>query len=186
MVRRFLADPVDPAVLDELLDLARRAPSAGYSQGTHFLVLEGADVRRFWAITLPEPHRSRFRWPGLLQAPVIVLPLADEGAYRARYAEADKAQSGLDEGEWPVPYWQIDTAMATMTLLLAVVDADLGALFFGLFRGEDEVLRAFGVPAGVRPIGAVAIGHPHADDRVSSSVRRGRRPLEEVVHRGRW
>lgn len=186
MVRRFRTDPVDAAVLDELLDLARRAPSAGFSQGTHFFVLQEAEVGRFWAITLPEPHRSSFRWPGLLRAPVIVLPLADEGAYRARYAEPDKAQAGLSDGEWPLPYWHIDTAMATMTLLHAVVDADLGALFFSLFRGEDEVFRAFGVPDDIRPIGAVAIGHPEAGDRISSSALRGRKPIDEVIHHGRW
>ena len=44
MTRRFTTDPLDPAVVAELLDLARRAPSAGYSQGVHFLALDGASI----------------------------------------------------------------------------------------------------------------------------------------------
>lgn len=186
MVRSYLRTPVDSHILDELLLLALRSPSAGFSQGTHFLVLTDKAVNRFWSITLPEAERPAFPWPGLLDAPVIVVPLADEAAYRERYSEADKAHTGLGGGDWPVPYWQIDTAMATMTLLHAAVDAGLGALFFGVFHGENEVLAEFGVPASVRPIGAVAIGHRANDDRPSGSLGRGRRDFDEVVHRGRW
>lgn len=188
MVRAFTDEPVDAAVLDGLLDLARRAPSAGNSQGWHFVVLEGpVQTRRFWDVTLPAERRATFRWPDLLRAPVIVIPLADADAYVARYAEPDKERSGLGEGSdaWPVPYWVVDTSFATMTLLHAVVDAGLGALFFGIFRNEAELLAELGVPEGVRPIGAVAIGHP-APDQPGRSAGRPRRPATEVVHRGGW
>jgi len=66
------------------------------------------------------------------------------------------------------------------------VDAELGALFFGIFSGERDLLAALGVPDEYRPIGAVAIGYPAAADRPSGSVGRGRRPVGDVVHRGRW
>ncbi|QGG95529.1 nitroreductase family protein [Actinomarinicola tropica] len=188
MVRNFTDEPVAPEVVDALLDLARRAPSAGNSQGWHFLVLEGPEqTSRFWDVTLPPERRDGFRWPGLLRAPVIVLPMADAGAYVARYAEDDKARTGLGASEdaWPVPYWVVDTAFATMTLLHAVVDAGLGALFFGIFREEERLLRSLGVPEGIRPIGAVAIGHP-APDEPGRSAARPRRPADQVVHRGGW
>jgi nitroreductase len=52
MVHVFEQRPVDPAVIDHLLDIARRGPSAGFSQGTDFLVLDDkAAVARFWALT---------------------------------------------------------------------------------------------------------------------------------------
>ena len=187
MVRDYQPTPVDPAVVDGLLDKARRAPSAGHTQGTHFVVLEGPEqTATFWSITLPSPEREGFRWRGLLDAPVLILPMSDEEAYRARYREPDKVASGLGDGPWPVPYWQVDAAMATMTLLLGAVAAGLGALFFGIFQGEPELLDALGVPPGVRPIGAVALGHPAGADRPSRSLDRGRRPFDEVVHRGGW
>ena len=70
-------------------------PSAGKAQGWHLVVLEGADTARFWDVTLPPERRSGFAWPGLLDAPVIALPLADPEAYVRRYGEPDKAASGL-------------------------------------------------------------------------------------------
>jgi nitroreductase len=188
MVRAFTDEPVAPDVLDRILGLANRAPSAGNAQGWHFVVLDGPDqTRRFWDVTLPAERRDGFRWPELLRAPVLVVPLADAARYVDRYAEADKAPTGLGSGAdaWPVPYWVVDTSFATMTLLHAVVDEGLGALFFGIFRNESELLAELGVPVGLRPIGAVAIGHPAPDDP-GRSAGRPRRALDEVVHRGGW
>jgi nitroreductase len=188
MVRAFTPDPIDPAVLRRVLDAGHRHPSAGWAQGTDFLVLEGpGQTASFWDVSLPPSERDGFPWPRLLDAPVLVLPLADPGAYLNRYGEPDKARSGLGEGQdrWPVPYWQLDTAMAAMLVLLAAEDEGLGALFFGIFAHEDELLARFGVPVGIRPIGAIALGHPVAE-RASRSLDRRRRSLDEAVHRGRW
>ncbi len=188
MVRSYQDRPLDDGVLDAILSAALRAPSAGFTQASRFVVLEGREqTDRFWRHTLPAEDRAHFRWPGLLRAPVLVLPLAHRQAYLDRYREADKAGAGLErESGWPVPYWHVDCAFATMLVLLAAVDAGLGALFFGIFRGERELLAELGVPPGYQPIGAVAIGHPADDDRPSASVARGRRTLQDVVHRGRW
>ncbi|MDP9387007.1 MAG: nitroreductase family protein [Actinomycetota bacterium] len=187
-VRSYEDRPLDPGVLDAIVAGAVRAPSAGFTQGWAFVVLEGPEQTEvFWRHTLPPDDRETFHWPGLLRAPALVLPLASRQAYLDRYAEPDKLRARLwDPSAWPVPYWYVDCAFATMLVLLGAVDAGLGAAFFGIFRGERELLDALGVPGDHRPIGAVAIGHPAADDRPSASVARGRRPLDEVVHRGRW
>ena len=95
MVRAFDPRPVEREVLDGVLDAARRAPSAGNSQGWDFVVLEGPATARFWDVTLPADKRASFRWQQLLDAPVIVLPLANHKAYLDRYAEPDKAATGL-------------------------------------------------------------------------------------------
>jgi nitroreductase len=192
MCRSFTTQPLGEDQLDRLLDQARRVPSAGYTQGFHFLVLEGPEqTARFWDQTMPADVRATFSFPRLLDAPVIVLPLADANAYVSRYAEADKARTGLGEGadRWPVPYWWADTAMAVQNLLLSVVDEGLGALYFGIFRNENELMNDLGVPEGIRPVGAVAIGHPTEDafDRPEGSpARRPRRALATMVHRNGW
>ena len=193
MVRDFTDEPVDPSVLRRLLDDARRTPSAGFTQGLDWLVLNGPhQTAKFWDRTLPADDRAAFRWPGLLRAPVIVLPMADRNSYLGRYAEPDKARSGLGEGadRWPVPFWDVDAGMAAMALLYGVVNAHLGALFFGIFRSEAELLDDLGVPAGISPIGAIALGHPtpaaRATLREASAARRPRRRLDEVTHEGHW
>ncbi len=186
MCRSFEDRPVPPDVLDRILANAQRAPSAGFSQGWAFVVLEGAETAEFWERTTDEDWRDDPTWPGLMRAPVVIVPLAHKQAYLDRYSEPDKALAGLQhESAWDVPYWLVDTAFATMTILLTASDAGLGALFFGLDRGERHFLDSVGVPEGYQAIGAVALGWP-APDRPSPSLKRGHRPSEEVIHRGRW
>ncbi|MEM9467012.1 MAG: nitroreductase family protein [Actinomycetota bacterium] len=187
MTRAYTDEPVDTEVVDRIIDLARRGPSAGKTESLHFLVLEGADVGRYWNTTLPPENRSGFPWPQLLDAPVVIVPWVEPGAYVRRYAEADKASTGLGAAEaaWAVPYWWVDGGAAAMTVLLAVEDEGLGALLFGLFEHEDAVRVEFGVPEGFRAVGAIAIGHP-APDRPSMSAKRRRPGFDEIVHRGDW
>jgi nitroreductase len=186
MVRSFDDRPVPPDLVERILANAQRAPSAGFSQGWAFLVLDCRDeTARFWSATFVDAAaRAAFRWPGLFNAPLIVVPLAHKQAYLDRYAEPDKGWTDRDERRWPAPYWDIDTGFAALLMLLTAVDSGLGALFFGIF--DLEAFRvAFGVPAAYSPIGALAIGWPQPDEP-SPSLRRGRRPPDEVIHRGRW
>jgi nitroreductase len=188
MVRAFTDEPVEPGLVDALVDLARRAPSAGNSQGWAFVVLSGsAETARYWDVTLPPERRAGFRWPGLVAAPVLVVALVRPEAWVERYAEPDKAATGLGQGtgEWAVPYWWVDGGMAVEHLLLGAVEAGLGACFFGLFGHEAAVLAELGVPAGWRALGTVALGHPAPGDP-GRSTSRPRRPLDEVIHRGGW
>jgi nitroreductase len=194
MTRAFDPRPIPAEVVEEMVDLAARAPSAGKTQGWHLVVLSGADTEVFWDTTLPRVRRQSFRWQHLLAAPVIALPLADAQAYTERYAEPDKVATGLGSGKeaWPVPYWTIDTSMAVMTLLLAAEDRGLGALFFGVFRGERELRQSLGIPAGLELLGAIALGYPLADDQgarapsAGRSASRRRRQPSDIIHVGRW
>jgi nitroreductase len=188
MVRDYDPDrPVPPEVRERLLENAVRAPSAGFSQGWAFLVLESAEERgRFWTATTdggtPDGWLTRMR-----RAPLLIVPMSDKSAYLDRYAEPDKGWTDRDEARWPVPYWDVDAGMAALLLLLTAVDERLGACFFGIPPDRIAAFRAeFGVPDRFRPVGCVSVGYPGSDDRRSPSLRRGRRPVEEVVHRGSW
>lgn len=194
MTRSFATTPLPPGILDGFVDLASRAPSAGKTQGWHLIVLEGDETEQFWDITLPPMRRGRFKWKSLLHAPVILLPLADPKAYTDRYSEPDKAATGLGSGPdaWPAPYWTIDASMSVMTILLAAEDAGLGALFFGVFKGERELRQALGVPAGLELLGAIAIGYPDDPTDPTGGTTRGRsatrlrRGADRIIHRGSW
>ncbi|MGH2820865.1 MAG: nitroreductase family protein [Actinomycetota bacterium] len=186
MVREFSPDPIPHEVLNRILESALHAPSAGFSQGVELVLLdEPEQIAEFWRVTDP---RARKRPGQEGDPPVIVLPLADKAAYISRYSEPDKQGLGMDVEEgWPVPYWDLDVAMAVMLMLLTAVDHGVGAWYFGIFRGEDELLSWLHVPEGCRPIGAVALGYPAHDERRSGSgATRPRRSLEEAMHRGGW
>jgi nitroreductase len=187
MVRAYTDEPVDASMIERLLTHARHAPSAGFSQGWAFLLLDRPEMlERFWAATTPEEEMLGPWMQGMRSAPVIIVPLSCKKAYLDRYAEPDKGWTDRDESRWPAPYWDIDTGMASLLILLDAVDQGLGACFFGIPPDRIERFRSeFGVPADHHPIGAISIGHP-APDRRSPSLRRGRRGADDVVHRGQW
>jgi nitroreductase len=187
MVRNYSDRAVDPEVVDRILSNALHAPSAGFSQGWAFLLLDDpVDVARFWTCTTPADDGKDSWSEGMRKAPVVVVPLSCKREYLERYAAADKGWTDMDETRWPAPYWDIDTGMAALLMLLTVTDEDLGACFFGIPPEMIASFRTeFGVPDDYLPIGAISIGH-RADDHPSPSLKRGRRGLDVVVHRSRW
>jgi nitroreductase len=192
MIRAFTDEPLPAGTADRLLKAATRAPSAGFSQGFSFLVLEGAEQSApFWRLVFAQAEqegdeRMRRLVQGMTPAPLVIVPLASKDVYLDRYAQQDKGWTDRDEGRWPVPYWYIDTGFAALLVLLAVVDEGLGAVFFGPPEFAD--FRAeFGVPPEWTPIGAIAVGHfdPGANP-VRPELGSRRKPLTELVHHGRW
>jgi nitroreductase len=185
MVRHFRPDPVDPAALERMLDLARRAPSAGYTQGQSFVVVTRPETKREIArLCGEEGYVEGGFHPFISGAPVLVVVCTSEEAYHRRYQEADKVREDGTEIEWPVPYWHVDAGCAAMILLLAAVDEGLAAGFAGA-HDLDGLRSLLGIPPQVTPIGVVPIGYP-APDVPSPSLKRGRKPLDSVVHRERW
>jgi nitroreductase len=189
MIRTYDPDrPVPPELVDKLIRHALRAPSAGFSQGWGFLVLsEPADRERYWSATAPENDSAAGSWLDRMRsAPLIIVALSNKSVYLDRYAQADKGWTDRDEHRWPVPYWDIDTGFAALLIHLTAVNEELGSLFFGVPAERIGAFRdAFGVPHEFVPVGALTIGYP-APDKRSPSLRRGHRPVDEVVHHGRW
>lgn len=200
MVRAYTSDPVDLRVVKRALEHATRAPSAGFSQGWAFIVLDTPEaVRGFWKTQAPGAQNGGQpdRWlAGMMTAPVVVVPCSRRSAYLSRYAETDKARAGQghDESRWPMPYWHLDTAMASLLILQSVTDAGLGGCFFGLVPDRvdavKEVLGLVDTPdeEAPHPIGAITIGHPAplSEGARGSASRRRRILWTEVAHRGRW
>ncbi|MFC7241402.1 nitroreductase family protein [Catellatospora aurea] len=198
MVRHYTDQPIAPETVERILASALRAPSAGFSQGWAFLALtEAADRARFWPFV---PTRMA-QTPTMQLAPLVVIPLAHKAAYLARYAQADKGWEDQAEARWPVPYWHIDTGMASLMMLLSAVDEGLSACFFGIMpqQGPDfdavvevpkhtDALRAeFGIPAEYVPIGGICIGYRAPDTPAQGAhVADRRRGTADVIHRGQW
>jgi nitroreductase len=187
MVRNYDPDrPVPPEVRERLLEHAIHAPSAGFSQGWGFLVLESPDERgRFWRAATPETDVWQQWLVNMRTAPLIIVPHSNKDVYLDRYAQPDKGWTDRAESRWPVPFWHIDTGMAALLILLTVVDEGLGALYFGIVpEAVGRFRAAFGVPDDHEPIGAIAIGYDAENEK--RDLRARRRPLGDLVHYGRW
>jgi nitroreductase len=191
MVRSYDPDrPLPPALVEKIVKHGLRAPSAGFSQGWGFLVLtEPADRELYWSSTTSGPVEAVWKGDWLTRmrtAPLIVVCFANKSVYLDRYAQDDKGWSDRDEARWPVPYWDIDTGFAALLMHLTAVNEDLGSCFIGVpVPAVDSLKKAFGVPAEFSPIGTLTIGYRAADKR-SPSLKRGHRPVDDVVHHGRW
>ncbi len=184
MVRNYRDEPVDEEAVRRILDIARRAPSAGFSQGQAFVVVTDPSRRRRIAELAGEPEYVAAGFdPWISRAPVHVVVCVSEAIYRARYDEPDKNPRG-EPHDWPVPYWWVDAGASLMLVLLAAVDEGLAAGFLGSHT-MPELEAHLELPTDMRAIGVVTIGHP-APDRRSGSLRRGRKPRAEVVHHEQW
>ena len=174
-------EPVARDVVEALVAASQKAPSAGFTQGVSFVALDGPQARRFFEITMPDHVEA------LLPCPVVLLPLENKAAYLARYSEPDKIRFGMDrEQGWPVPYWTVDTAFATMVVLLGATAHGLGAWFFGIFSNTEALLAELGIPPDLHPIGALTLGHPGDRAQPAPTTRRPRRDLAEVVRWNTW
>ena len=184
MVRTYdLSRPVPAEVIDRIVGNGLRAPSAGFSQGWGFLVLDNpADVARFRDAVRPEDPEKWFA--ANVDAPLLIIAHSSKDAYLDRYALPDKGFTDRSDAWWPAPYWDIDAGFASLLMLLTAVDAGLGACFFGIpVERIDAYRSAFGVPAQFNPIGAISIGY---SDEPSRDLSSRRKPEAETVHRGQW
>jgi nitroreductase len=185
MVRRYDSSrPVPAEVVDRIVANGLRAPSAGFSQGWGFLVLDTpADVARFRAVVQPDDRPAEW-FAAQVDAPLLIVPHSDKDAYLDRYARPDKGIADRSLAWWPAPYWDIDAGFASLLMLLTAVDAGLGACFFGIpVERVDDYRAAFGVPARFTPIGAMSFGY---SDEPARDLRSWRKPVTQTVHRGRW
>ncbi|HEY9529112.1 MAG TPA: nitroreductase family protein [Anaerolineales bacterium] len=185
MVRNFADRPVNPGLVDRILDLTRHAPSAGFTQGQSFIIVTDPEKRKAIARTCEEEeYVKRGFAPFISKAPVLLIPCTSETAYHRRYQEADKVNEDGSEIVWPVPYWFMDVGCAVMIALLAAIDEGLVSAFAGS-KDLDALRALLDIPSAITPVGVIALGY-RAADIPSPSLKRGRKADEEYIHRERW
>jgi nitroreductase len=188
MVRKFSDRPLDRDVVGRIVSNAQRGPSSGFTQGFDFVVFDGpTEVERFWRAV---PHLQARQ---AANAPLVIIPVANSSAYIETYRQRPEIGREVAE-DFPAPYWFTDTGCAVMLMLLTAVDAGLGAFWFSVAPTSKEVpafCAALGIPEGFHPVGAVAVGHPDAEEGSTSAEARrrsaeSRRDASLRVHLGHW
>jgi len=185
MVRNFADKPVDPQIIERIVDLTRHAPSAGFTQGQAFIVVTQPDLKKAIAETCQEEEYVKKGFdPFISKAPILLIPCTSELAYHRRYQQPDKVNEDGSEIVWPVPYWFMDIGCAVMIALLAAIDEGLVTAFVGS-KDLDTLRSLLKMPAEVTPVGVIAVGY-RAADVPSPSLKRGRKTDQDYVHYEAW
>ena len=163
MIRAYTAEPVPEELVQRLLEYAVRAPSAGNLQPWEFVVVQDLEVRARLA-------KAAFGQTSVATAPLIIATCADTQRMGERYGS---------RGNF---YSLVDTAFASLLILLGVVEQGLGACFVGSYD-PVEVVKILGLPDRVRPVGLITIGYPA---QRPAKPRNTKIPLHKLVHQDTW
>jgi 5,6-dimethylbenzimidazole synthase len=188
-VRRFRRDPIDPALMHSLLELASHAPSVGHCQPWRFVLVESTDRRdqvkssfaRANARALENydgeqrAQYARLKLEGLENAPVHVAVFADE---------AVEEGSGLGRRTMPETLFYSVVA-AIQTLWLAARAEGLGLGWVSIL--EPEVIhRALDVPPTWTLVAYLCVGWPveeHLDPELDRYRWQQRLDVERMIFR---
>jgi nitroreductase len=153
--KAYAPEPVDRAVLDELLELARWAPNHNLTNPWRFRVVGPEALEALKQAAGPESA------PKLDRAPTLV-------AVSATQSCTDPVQ---DEEDLHA------AAVATYIVLLAAHDRGLAGYWRtpGVLR-TPEGRQALGIPDGERTLGLIYLGHPCQDKQPPA-----REPSEKYV-----
>ncbi|MEM3051664.1 MAG: nitroreductase family protein [Candidatus Bathyarchaeia archaeon] len=156
-IRAFKPQDLPDEVVEQLIDAARHAPSAGNLQPWEFILVRTPEQKR----RLAEAARQAF----VEEAPVVIVVCADEARASAGYGTRGKTLYCLQ-----------DTAAATQNLLLTAYALGLGTCWVGAFN-EEDARKALKLPSGIRPVAMIPVGYP-----TKTPAQRSRRPLSQIIH----
>ncbi len=167
-IRAFTTEPVDAAAVRRAVATALTAPAPHHSEPWRFALLGTAQARtalldamlEAWiadlrrdGFTQEQIDRRIRRGEPLRQAPLIVVPclVAD-----AAHDYPDERRSRAEQAMFVVAM-----GAAVQNLLIALAVEGLGSAWISstLFC-QDVAARVMELPAGWRPMGAIAVGHP--------------------------
>ncbi len=162
-VRAYTDEPVSEEDLQAVLEAALCAPTANNVRPWHIVVVTDAERRE----KLAGVHQwARF----CAQAPVVL----------AFCADADRQ-----------PHWWVEDSCAALeNALIQATALGLGTCWIGIRSGdgssgpgperEELVREALGIPAHIRVLGLVSLGHPAGEPKPKPPG-----PMD-VVHRESW
>jgi len=164
-IRRYQSRDVPEAVITEILETTRQAPSSMNGQPWCFVVVrDAASKRRISELKnrFCPPEKRSFSADFLAQAPVIVVVGVDQGLSFGR---------DLENG-----------VLATAWLLLAAQEHRLGSVYLSAYQPHDRGLEVelgnlLHLPEGIRPVTLLPLGYPDETPPTKQL-----RPLTEMVH----
>lgn len=136
-VRNYTGEPVGDTDLATVLEAARLAQSAKNIQNWKFVVVRDRALRER---LVPACRNQGF----VAQAPVVIACCGTETDYVMTCGQ---------------PAYALDVAIAMENMSLVAHEIGLGTCWLGAFY-EDQVKEVLKIPAAVRIVGMLTLGHP--------------------------
>jgi len=154
-IRSFTDKHVQDNTVNELINLAQWAPSAGNKQARDFIIIRDDKPKKKLSLAALDQEFIE-------EAPVVVVVCANEERSSLRYGERGRTL-----------YCILDAAAAVQNLLLAVHSLGLGGCWIGAFS-DSEVKAVLNLPRFLRPIAIIPIGYsfekPQTPTRFSHNI----------------
>lgn len=160
-IRAFKAEPLDDRVIEEALEMANLAPSAGNLQARDFIVVKNEDTKRALA-------EAAYDQDFVSEAPVVIVFCANLKRI-GHYGERGRTLYCLQ-----------DSAAAVENMLLYLHGKGVGSVWVGAFD-EEKARKVLEVPSESRPVAIIPIGYP-----ARPGGKTGRMRQESLVHREKW
>ena len=155
-VREYTSEPVDDAVLRELIEAAVQAPSAINQQPWTFVVVK--DPARLAQIS--DKAKSHLLKASLRAPAHPFREMLNDPDFDIFYdAPVLVVIAAADPTDWAVE----DCALAAENLMLAAYAKDLGTCWIGFAQNwlaTPEGKANLGIPATYAPIAPIVVGHP--------------------------
>ncbi len=185
-VRRFRRDPVDPALLDQLIELATHSPSVGNSQPWRFVLVEDMGrrlaVRASYVSSNSEALHDYDGERARLYASLKLSGLDEAPVQMAVFCERDTpAGHGLGRKTMPETL-DYSVVAAVHTLWLAARAHGLGLGWVSILDPE-RVTAALDVPESWSLVAYLCLGYPQEEHQDPELIRFGwqeRLPMDQV------
>ena len=172
-VRRYKSEPVDDAILNQILEAGTRASTTGNMQVYSMIVTRNEEIRKH----LWEAH---FKQEMVLEAPVHITFCADFNRFN-KWCLQRNASPGYDNF---LSFFTaaIDALLVSQNVVLAAEAHGLGICYLGTVTYmADKIAEILELPEAVVPVAAIVMGYPADDPGLTDRL-----PLKGVVHHEKY
>ncbi len=168
-IRKYKDKEVPDSVIEELIDLARYAPSSMNGQPWHFVVVKNAKTKRQLTEIKNKycpPEKRNYKADHLRNAPVIIVVCVGKQKSYGREIE-----NGI---------------LAAANIMLGAYSRGLGSVYMSAYskdepKASEGIRRILGIPQDVDPVSIIPLGY---EDEIPEP--KEFQSLEELIHYERF
>jgi nitroreductase len=129
-IRRYKSTPVPEEILNQILESARIAPSAGHRQPWHFIIVQDSETKKKLGIA---------SWAS--EAPIVIIGCVDTQTRSP-------------------PLCFVDIGIGFEHLVLAAANFGLGTCWIGRIDGDQTIKDVLNIPPHIKVIAVTPLGYP--------------------------